>query len=167
MTEFGPITQLGYLTDNLDHAAAKWAALGIGPWMRMSGVNMPARVDGKEVTIKIDLALSYQGDIQMELIQPLCDSASPYKQNKDLGLWGSHHTQFTVDNLDTAISSCEAAGMELGCEITSGGARYIYMRGDVGWIELTTYNPGLKMMYDMIKKNVENWDGETVFQALG
>lgn len=167
MTEFGSITQLGYLTDNLDTAVAKWAALGVGPWMRMNGVKMQAVVSGQDVVIQINLALSYQGDVQMELIQPLCDSPSPYLENKRAGLWGAHHTQFTVDDLDAAIASCEAAGMELSCEITSGGARYIYMRGDAGWIELTTPNPGLQMMYDMIKNNVQDWDGKTVFKALG
>ena len=167
MTNFGPITQLGYLTDNIDEAAGKWVALGVGPWMRMTGVKMSATMDGETVEIEIDLALSYRDDIQMELIQPNCDSPSPYQRNKQLGLWGSHHTQFTVDDMDSAIEKAEAAGMETACIITSGGARYIYLRSSAGWIELTAPNPGLQMMFDMIKKNVTKWDGETVFQALG
>ena len=92
MTDFGPITQLGYLTDYIEEAAAKWAGLGVGPWMRMTGVKIPATMDGETVEIEIDLALSYMGDIQMELIQPNCDSPSPYQLNKQIGLWGSHHT---------------------------------------------------------------------------
>ena len=167
MNGFGPISQLGFLTDDLDASAKTWTTLGVGPFMRMTDVKMPAIMDGEEVEIQINLALSYLGDTQIELIQPLCDSPSPYLANKQAGIWGAHHQQFLVDDLDGAIKAAEAGGMELACEINSGGARYIYMRSDTGWIELTTPNPGLQMMFDMIKTNCEKWDGETVFQALG
>jgi len=168
MTDFGPITQLGYLTDDLDKSVAIWAeTLGVGPFTKMAGVSMPATMDGATVDIKIDLALAYQGDVQIELIQPLCDSPSPYLANKQAGIWGAHHTQFTVDDLDAAIAKCEASGMEMACEITSAGSRYIYMRSDAGWIELTTPNPGLAMFFDMIKKSCVEWDGETVWNEMG
>jgi len=167
MTGLGPITQLGYLTDDLDRTAKLWTEFGVGPFMRMSNVSMPATMEGQSVEIKIDLALAYQADVQIELIQPLCDSPSPYQVYKQAGLWGAHHTQFTVDDLDAAIAKCEAAGMDLACEITSAGSRYIYLRGAAGWIELTTPHPGLQPMFDMIKSNCRNWDGKTIFQALG
>jgi len=165
---FGPITQLGYLTDDLDKTATLWAeVMGVGPFTKMSGVIMPATMDGETVEIKIDLALAYQSDVQIELIQPLCDSPSPYQANKRAGIWGAHHTQFTVDDLDAATTKCEVAGMEMACEITSGGGRYIYMRGDAGWIELTAPNPNLTMYFDMIKKSCAEWDGESVWNNLG
>jgi len=167
MTGLGPITQLGYLTDDLDKTATLWAeVMGVGPFTKMSGVTMPATMDGETVEIKIDLALAYQGDVQIELIQPLCDSPSPYQANKRAGLWGAHHTQFTVEDLDAAITKCEAAVMEMACEITSGGGRYIYMRGDAGWIELTTPNPGLAMFFDMIKKSCTEWDRKSVWHVM-
>jgi len=165
--EFGSITQLGYLTDDLDAAAMAWTKLGVGPFTKMSSVIMSATMDREAVEIKIDLALAYQGDVQIELIQPLCDNPSPYSENKRAKLWGAHHTQFTVDDLDVAIAKCEAAGMEMACEITSGGGRYIYMRGDAGWIELTAPNPGLAMFFDMIKKSCAEWDGEAVWNVMG
>jgi len=162
MNGFGPVTQLGYLTNDLDKTAKLWTELGVGPFMKMSNVSMPATMDGQTVDIKIDL-----DDVQIELIQPLCDSPSPYLAHKMAGLWGAHHTQFTVTDLDAAVAKCEAAGMEMACEITSAGTRYIYMRGAAGWIELTTPHLGLKPMFDMIKANCRNWDGKIVFKALG
>ncbi|NNC39042.1 MAG: VOC family protein [Acidimicrobiales bacterium] len=168
MSGFGPITQLGYLTNDLDKSANLWAkVMGVGPFTKMAGVIMPATMDGATVDIKINLALAYQDDVQIELIQPLCDSPSPYQANKRAGIWGSHHTQFTVDDLDAAIANCEASGMEMACEITSAGSRYIYMRSDAGWIELTTPNPGLAMMFHMIKQSCADWDGESVWNVLG
>jgi hypothetical protein len=165
---FGPITQLGYLTDDLYKTATLWAeVMGIGPFTKMAGVTMPAVMDGEAVEIKIDVALAYQGDVQIEIIQPLCDSSSPYLENKRAGIWGAHHTQFTVDDLDAAIAKCEASGMTMVCEITSGGGRYIYMHGEAGWIELTVPNPGLAMFYDMIKKSCTEWDGNTVWNVMG
>ncbi len=167
MRGLGPITQLGYLTNDLEKTATAWTTIGVGPFTKMAGVNMPATMDGETVEIKIDLALAYLGDIQVELIQPLCDSPSPYLANKRAEIWGAHHTQFTVEDLEAAIAKCEAAGMEMACEITSGGGRYIYMRGDAGWIELTAPNPGLAMFFDMIKKSCAEWDGEAVWNVMG
>lgn len=168
MTNFGPITQLGYLTDDIEKTATLWAGvMGVGPFTRMSDVKMTATMDGEPTEILIDVALSYQNDIQIELIQPKCDNPSPYQLNKQIGLWGSHHTQFTVDDLDGAITKAEASGMETACVIESAGARYIYMRGDAGWIELTSPNPGLEMFFGMIRKSCEDWDGETVFHSPG
>lgn len=168
MTGFGPITQLGYLTDDIEAAATLWAnVMGVGPWTVMSDVTMPAVMDGEPTEILIDVALSYQNGIQVELIQPKCDSPSPYKKNREIGLWGSHHTQFTVDDLDAAIAEGEAAGMETACVIESAGARYIYMRGVAGWIEITAPNAGLEMFFGMIKKSCEDWDGTNVFHAMG
>lgn len=166
MMEFGSITQLGFLTDDLDKAATAWTKLGVGPFTKMSSVSMPATMDGETVDIKIDLGLAYQGDVQIELIQPLCDSASPYRENKRAGIWGAHHTQFTVADLDGAISKCEESGMEKACEISSAGGRYIYLRSEAGWIELTAPNPGLNMLYDMIKKSCADWDGKTVWHKI-
>jgi len=168
VTGLGPITQLGYLTNDLDQTAELWAkTIGVGPFTKMTGVKMPAIMDGETVEIKIDVALAYQGDVQIELIQPICDSPSPYVENMRAGIWGAHHTQFTVEDLDAAILKCEAAGMEMACEITSGGGRYIYMRGEAGWIELTAPNPGLTVFYDMIKKSCVDWDGRTVWNVMG
>jgi len=164
---FGPITQLGYLTDDLDKAASVWTKLGVGPFTKLADVKMPATMNGETVEIKIDLGLAYQGDIQIELIQPLCESPSPYLENQRAGIWGAHHTQFTVKDLDEAIANCEATGMEMACEINSGGGRYIYMQGDTGWIELTTLNAGLQTFFDMIKKSCTEWDGKTVWNVMG
>ena len=52
MIGFGPITQLGYITDDLDASAKAWTALGVGSIMRMTDVNMPAIMDGVQVEIQ-------------------------------------------------------------------------------------------------------------------
>lgn len=46
--------------------------------------------------------------------------------------------------------------MEKACIIESAGARHIYMRSDAGWIELTRPNPGLDMLFGMIKNHEMN-----------
>ena len=52
---FGPITQIGYLTDDIETTAAFWTQTsGIGPWTRMSGVSMATTMDGEPSTINID-----------------------------------------------------------------------------------------------------------------
>ncbi len=166
MTGLGSITQLGYVTNDLEASVKSWVnVMGVGPFTKMTGVVMPAIMEGEAVEIKIDLALSYKDGVQIELIQPLCESSSPYKMNKEAKIWGSHHTQFTVKDLDEAIKTCQSEGMELACEITSAGSRYIYMRSNTGWIELTTPPLALAPFFDSIKESCEQWDGHTLWNA--
>jgi len=89
---FGPISQLGYLTDDIPATARMWTGTsGIGPWTLMQNVVMKATMDGSASDIEIDVALAYKDDVQIELIKPLNDAPSPYREYVEAGIWGLHH----------------------------------------------------------------------------
>jgi len=165
---FGPVTQLGHLTDDIEATARAWTkATGIGPWTRMSDVNMAANVNGEDVEIKIDVALCYQGDVQIELIKPLCDTPSPYSEYKKAGFWGLHHVQYVTDDMEASLAKAEAAGLELACRIEQGGGIYCYLRGHGIWFELMQPSEGLMGLFQFIKSSCETWDGKELIREFG
>jgi len=165
---FGPITQIGYLTDNIEAAAQAWTATsGIGPWTRMSGIKMAATMDGSPTEIIIDVALAYKGDVQIELIKPLSHTPSPYSDYQAAGLWGLHHLQFSTDDMAASLKHAEAAGLELACTIDQGGGIYNYLRGPGVWFELMEASEPLKGLFAMIKSAREDWDGTELIRDFG
>jgi len=163
----GTVQQIAYLTDDIESTASAWAKMaGVGPWTLMEGVNLPAIYDGEDVTFKIDVALSYQGDVQIELINPLCDTPSPYAAHKQAGLWGLHHLQFACTDMDKTLSEAKAQGLNPICEMNaSAGGRYAYIKGHGVWFEIMEPNGSLDMFFNHIKSTCENWDGETLFAS--
>jgi len=165
---FGPVTQLGHLTDDIEATAKAWSqAAGIGPWTRMSGVSMQANVMGASAEIKIDVAFCYQGDVQIELIKPLCDTPSPYSEYKNAGIWGLHHLQYMTDDMEASLAKAKEAGLDLACRIEQGGGIYCYLRGHGIWFELMQPSEGLTGLFQMIKSSCETWDGEELIREFG
>ena len=164
---FGPITQIGYLTDDIKTTAAFWTQTsGIGPWAHMSGVSMSTKMDGEPSIINIDVAITYKGDVQIELIKPLCDSPSPYLANKRAGLWGLHLMQFTTKDMNASVELAKSAGLELACTISQGGGVYNYLRGHGVWFEMIQASEELEMFFGMIKSACDDWDGKELIRDI-
>lgn len=165
---FGPITQLGYLTDDIEATARLWTdTSGIGPWTRMRSVTLEATMDGQPSEIMIDVALAYKGDMQIELIKPLNEAPSPYLDNMRAGLWGLHHVQFTTEDMDAALAQARQAGLDVACTIDQGGGIYTYLRGHGVWFELMQAGEGLLGFFEMIKGARDGWDGEELIRDMG
>lgn len=166
---FGPISQLGYVTHDLEATAKAWSdTIGVGPWTRMPDVTLGATMDGEHVEFKIHVGLVYHNDMQVELIQPLCDTPSPYTEYMKAGIQGLHHVQFITDDMDAAIAKAVANGLEPACIIdATGGGKYTYLRGPGVWFEVMEANAGLRGLFAFIKSKCENWDGETLIEDFG
>lgn len=165
---FGPISQLGYVTDDIETTAKFWTdTSGIGPWTRMPGVTLSALMDGEPTDIEIDVALAYKGDVQIELIKSLNDAPSPYLANKRAGLWGLHHIQFTTDDMAGSLETAKTAGLDVACTIEQGGGIYHYLRGPSTWFELMQPTEGLLALFKMIKDASIDWDGKDYIRDFG
>lgn len=157
---FGPITQIGYLTNDIETTARAWTQTsGIGPWTIMRGVTLEAIMDGAPSAIDIDVALAYKGDQQIELIKPRSTAPSPYLENQSAGLWGLHHLQFETSDMDAAIALARTHELDAACTIDQGGGRYTYLRGPGIWFELIEASEGLRAFFQSIKDASIDWDG--------
>ncbi len=164
---FGPITQLGYLTDDIEATARAWTdMLGIGPWTLMQSVTMHATMNGEDSDIEIDVALAYKDDVQIELIKPLNDAPSPYQEFVKAGIWGLHHVQFETDDMEASIEDARNAGLEPVCKINQGGGVFTYLKGPGVWFELIQTGPELLGFYEMIKSRSKGWDHKNLLDTV-
>lgn len=123
----GAIVQVGYLVENLDDGIKSWAdRLGVGPWTVFRNVTMNGTYRGEPTSVMIDVALGYQGDVQIELIEPTNAAASPYRDASGAVLTGIHHLAWLVDDLDAEAAKLTATGLEARFVAANEGARVIY-----------------------------------------
>ncbi|MGJ8668055.1 MAG: VOC family protein [Oceanococcus sp.] len=164
----GDIRQLGYLVEDLDEAVAAWQnTLGVGPWMFMRNIELDCVYHGEHSTPLIDIALSYRGEMQIELIQQRNDAASPYLESVRKKQFGLHHTAFLCDNIDDDIAALTAQGLELVCDIRMpgpGAGRYAYFAsavpGDSSYIELLEATLMMKTLFADGISEAQSWQGE-------
>ena len=162
---FGPIRQWGFVVKDLETAMANWVEqLGVGPWTAYRNVPMKAVMNGVTTDIVINVGLSYQNGVQIELIHQLNDAESPYR-----AFYRTEHAQqlhqlaYMVPDIDAAIAQGQRAGLrECGRVITFSGQPYVYldspaMAGLV--LELMPPDPAFAAQCEAGSAEAANWDG--------
>src|SRR4029453_358633 len=89
---FGQIRQVAWLVEDLDTSMQQWMSQArVGPWTCYRNVAMTGEGRGRATTGSMGGGLSYQDDVQIELIQVRNDSPSPYRDAEGRVLLGMHH----------------------------------------------------------------------------
>lgn len=159
---FGPIDQIGFVVADLDQSiAARMRTLGLGPWTVFRGVTLDGRFRGQPTRVVIHVALAYQGDVQIELIQPVGDAPSPYCGAGGAPLCGMHHMAWIVDDLDAAIADATARGLSPVFEASNPSTRVAYLEaeGDGGVLYEFIESAGMREMIATGVAAAQNWDG--------
>lgn len=118
----GPISQIAWLTEDLDRAIDQWRLLaGVGPWTVYRNVTLDGLYRGATAAIRIDVGLAYQGETQIELIAPQGAGPSPYHDADGDVRVGMHHVAWLVDDVATAARDAAAAGLVPVFSAESGG----------------------------------------------
>ena len=165
--QFGPIRQLGYLVKDIDAAVQAWMQhQGVGPWMIIKNVPLNCTYKGEKTQPMIDIALAYQGDMQIELIQQTNDQPSPYLYYFKQQIYGLHHTAYLCDDVDSAVNTAESYGHEVICDIRmSDGGRYVYTQiealGENIFVEFLSATDRMKGMFTEGIKAAKAWTGNT------
>ena len=122
IADHGPISQIAWLTEDLDRAIDQWRRLaGIGPWTVYRNVTLDGLYRGAPATIRIDVGLAYQGETQIELIAPHGTGPSPYHDAGGRVRVGMHHVAWLVDDVASAATDAAAAGLAPVFSAESGG----------------------------------------------
>lgn len=174
-TLFGDIRQCGYVVEDLEEALKYWIEQrGVGPWFRLPVQFGTFKYKGKEIRPEIKVALANWGPMQIELIQPLDDVPSPYRnflQKKGSGL---HHTSAWAEDFDGDVKRLAELGHhpDLIGQIANGGVRFVFYDSaatDGTTVEISDRGglPATKEMLDMIHQASVNWDGKNPIRTLG
>ncbi|MGV1683810.1 VOC family protein [Sphingopyxis sp. NJF-3] len=158
----GPIDQIGFVVADLDRSlSSRMRALGLGPWTVFRGVTLDGRFRGEPTHVAIDVALAYQGDVQIELIQPVGDAPSPYRDGSGAALCGMHHMAWIVDDLDAAVASATARGLSVVFEASNPSTRVAYLEApdDPGFLYEFIEGAGMREMVASGIAAARGWDG--------
>lgn len=167
-SHLGPIRQLGYVVENVDAAVEAWqAALHVGPWTIIRNIELSCVHRGKPSKPLVDVALSYRGEQQIELIQQRNNAVSPYLPFIERGHFGLHHTAFLSDRMDEDIAELETRGMKRVCDIRMpgpGAGRYVYFAspipGEQTFIELLESTLLVRTMFADGMADAREWQGQ-------
>jgi methylmalonyl-CoA/ethylmalonyl-CoA epimerase len=124
---FGPIDQIGVIVEDVDGGIQAWMQrMGVGPWMLFRNVTIKGEYRGRPTAVTFDVAMGYQGETQIELMQITNEAPSPYRDASGALLTGMHHVAWVVDDLAASIAKAAADGMELVFRAGSPGTEVAY-----------------------------------------
>lgn len=169
---FGPVRQWGFLVRDIDAAMRCWIdQLGIGPWWGYRNVAMTSHFRGQQTEIVIDVGLSYQNGVQIELIQQRNAAASPYSAFYDTPhAQMLHQVAYFVPDLDAALARGRAAGLVEHGSVSNAAGRYYYLDSPAlsGLVvELAKSDPDFEAFYARSAAEAASWDGRDPFRLVG
>ncbi len=158
-----PIDQLGFLVDDIDAAMARWIRhSGVGPWTVFRNVMLDGHYRGTPTRVGMDVALGYQGDMQIELIAVTNDTPSPYRADDGTRLSGLHHLARIVDDLDTAVTEAQARGLVVAFTASNPATRVAYLSApeEPGTLFEFIEGDGMRAMWEAGVAEARTWNGE-------
>jgi catechol 2,3-dioxygenase-like lactoylglutathione lyase family enzyme len=160
---FGEIRQVAYLVDDLEASVERWARLaGVGPWTVYRNVMLTGRYRGQDTTIVMDVGLSYQGDLQLELIRPRSQSPSPYQDASGKTLVGMHHIARFTDDLEATKRLARERGLTVTFEASNPVTHVAYCESPDEPGLLFEFMQASPMLLDGFAQGVvasRGWDG--------
>lgn len=133
------LCQIGFVTSDIKKAMEDWVNyLQVGPWRVVTLSNTSVKDSAflidetlTDAPYEFYLAISYIGELQVELIQPGY-GPTIYQKFIDERGEGIHHYKEEIkpEEWDTVIETYEKSGMRVTQKGTFGNARYAYVDSD-------------------------------------
>lgn len=157
----GPVTQVAWVTDDLDATGRALSAMfGIPAWTRLPDIRFgpdTCTYRGQPADFVADISLAYSGDLQLELIHPV-SGESIYTEHLERHGAGLHHVCVEVDDLVGAVAAARAAGHEVVQQgsMADGGMEFAYVdtsAAGASYVELAWIGPGIRAFYDTLRSS--------------
>ena len=165
IASLGAIRQTAWLTEDLDASTESWRRFaGIGPWTVYRNVTLEGLYRGQPVSVTIDVALSYQDGMQIEIIRPHGQGPSPYHDDAGRVRVGMHHIAWLVDDVATAKLAAARSGLDILFDAEAGGGatRVAYLQAPHDptiLLELIEANPATLDGFTSGVAASRDWDG--------
>jgi catechol 2,3-dioxygenase-like lactoylglutathione lyase family enzyme len=125
---FGPIRQIAWVVRDLEASVENWRRVsGIAPWTCFRNVAMTGVLRGEPAKVRMHVALGYQGDMEIELIEDLGHGASPYRSAAGVPLVGMHHVAWFSDDVAAEVARGRERGMQVCFEAANEVTRVAYL----------------------------------------
>lgn len=155
-------TQIAWVTPDLDATeTALTGLLGVRKWVRIPDVHFAPETCsylGKPADFVASISLSYLGDMQLELIQPVRGENiySDFLRESGAGL---HHIcveAASPEQFDEALAEAAGQGAPVVQQgVMAGGIQFAYVsarQAGVPFLEIAYIAPEMRAFYDYIKQ---------------
>ena len=161
----GGICQVAYVVEDLHQGMNDFAKkFNIGPWFYADEyVFKTVKHRGQPTEMKIGLALAFSGHMCFELIQPLDDKPSVYREVIDARGYGYHHLGLATRTYEKEVECYKQMGYVLAFEgSTPRSIRFAYFdtTADMpGMLEIIEFNDMQDQFLLLMQQASLNWDG--------
>ncbi len=175
---FGEAIQTAIIVPDTEKAMQGWLEAGIGPFFVAEEHRMPARFRGGETEeVVFRAAFACSGDMQYELIQPLDDTPSAFREYLNRHPEGGfHHIAYLCDDIDDKLAEVNADGplFEVVQEFVfpDGHVHEVYLepvRNVTGQIAVQLISrknePGVQF-FEQMKVAAAEWDGSRPVRSV-
>ena len=153
----GPMTQLAWVVDDIEAAEQELGRRNrVTHWTRLPDIRFgpdSCLFRGRPADFVAHISLSYVGDLQLELIEPVSGDSIYTEFLAEQGP-GLHHGCFEVPDLAAALASATDYEVVQSGSMADGEIRFAYLEpGLVGFpvLELAQIGPGIRQFYDSIR----------------
>ncbi|MGH8461279.1 MAG: VOC family protein [Stenotrophobium sp.] len=162
---WGPIKQIAYVVADLDASIERWIEnFGVGPWLVYRNATMQGHCRGAQTAVKMHVGLSYQDEVQIELIQVISDTPSPYQDAAGRPRIGMHHIAWHAADLDRSVADAQARGLRPVFEASNGIVRVAYMESPQEIGPLFEFIEAAPIILDGFATGMQasrDWDGHS------
>lgn len=168
------IHQLGFVVRDLNATLDHWLkVMHVGPFfVNRDAPLLDFQYKGKPSDGRLDIASSYLGDLQIELIACKDNHPSAFRDFLDEGYEGLQHIGYMTERYDATYKACLDAGMTFvqGGESTlDATTRYCYMAPNApkgAMVEIIGLGPRKKALFGAFKEASIAWDGRDPIRSL-
>ena len=168
----GGIAQVAYVVEDLHQGMKDFGEkYNIGPWFYSDEYALKtAKYKGQPTEMKMGLALGFSGHMCFELIQPLDDKPSVYRDVINKRGYGSHHLGLATRTFEKEVARFQKMGYELVFEgSTPRGIRFAYFDTTTdmpGMLEVIEVNDMQDQFLLLMQQASLNWDGTNPARKL-
>lgn len=162
----GGVAQTAFIVPDLHQAIARWVTdMRAGPFFVLPHFLVPGQTyRGAESTADIAIAMGFAGHMLIELIQPLDNEPSVYKETMELRGYGFHHLGIACADVDADSRHYQARGYQeaFRAAVPTGGEVVYLDNGSgaqLGFLELLPVTPGMDQTFTRFWEASRDWDG--------
>ncbi len=162
----GGIAQTAFIVPNLHEAIGRWVTdMRAGPFFVLPNFLVPGQTyRGEESRADITIAMGFAGHMLIELIQPLDDEPSVYKETIDLRGHGFHHVGIACRDVDGDSLAYQSRGYHeaFRAAVPTGGEVVYLDNGtgpQLGFRELLPVTPGMDATFTRFWEDARELDG--------
>jgi hypothetical protein len=168
------VAQTAFIVPDLTAAIHHWATnCRAGPFYVLPHLLAPGQIyRGEESLADVTLAMGFAGHMLIELIQPLDDHPSVYKETKDLRGFGFHHLGIACADVDASSTEYQQRGyVEAYRAAVPTGGEVVYLDDGTGpaqgFIELLPVTPAMDETFTRFWAASRDWDGSDPVRPFG